>query len=148
MWRFLAAVVCACLLAGGGVLIWQGMARSPAGAAPAAALPLAKDEPAPLAMPPQATEATREQKRFNRYDHDRSGTISSEEYLAARRKAFAKLDINGDGRLDFDEWAIKARTKFSSADGDHSGILTPAEFVTTRVVRKAARPQPCAPETD
>lgn len=148
MWRFLVGVACVLLLAGGGVLIWQGVARSPAVAASTAAPPLAKEEPAPLAMPPQATEATREEKRFNRYDHDRNGTISGEEYLAARRKAFAKLDVDGDGRLNFDEWAIKARTKFASADGDRSGILTPAEFVTTRVVRKAARPQPCAPEAD
>jgi hypothetical protein len=145
MWRFLAGVGCAVLLMGGGILIWQGVARSPAAIVPAAGAPAARGEAEALAMPPQATEASREQKRFNRYDHDRNGGVSSDEYLAARRKAFAKLDTDGDGRLSFDEWAIKARTKFAAADADHSGVLTPAEFATTRVVRKAAKLQPCAP---
>jgi hypothetical protein len=145
MWRFLAGVGCAVLLMGGGILIWQGVARSPAAVVPAAAVPVAQGDAGVLAMPPQATEASREQKRFNRYDHDRSGSVSSEEYLAARRKAFAKLDTDGDGRLSFDEWAIKARTKFAAADADHSGILTPVEFATTRVARKATKLQPCAP---
>lgn len=146
MWRFFAGVACALVLAGGGILIWQGVAKSPPAIVPAAVASAPAAAATPLAMPPQATEATREQKRFNRYDHDRNGTVSAEEYLAARHKAFAKLDTDGDGRLSFDEWAIKARTKFATADADRSGLLTPAEFATTRVVRKTAKPQPCAPE--
>jgi hypothetical protein len=69
------------------------------------------------------------------------GAITRAEYLASRRKAFARLDTNSDGQLSFDEWAIKATAKFTTADGDKSGALTPAEFVTTAVVRKP-KPKP------
>jgi hypothetical protein len=148
MWRFLAGVGCALLLVGGAMLIWQGMAQPPRSAAVHAAAPATPDVADPLSDPPQATEASKEQRRFNRYDHDRNGTVSADEYLAARHKAFAKLDINQDGKLSFDEWAVKARTKFADADADHNALLTSAEFATTRVLRKVAKPQPCVPEAD
>lgn len=148
MWRFLAGVGCTLLLVGGGLLIWQGTAQPPRALAGQAAAPAAPEAATPLADPPQASEATKEQRRFNRYDHDRNGTVSADEYLAARHKAFAKLDVNGDGKLSFDEWATKARAKFAAADADRSGVLTAAEFATTRVARKVAKPQPCVAEAD
>jgi hypothetical protein len=40
---------------------------------------------------------------------------------AARRKAFAKLDKNGNGALSFDEWAVKTIDKFQCADKDRTG---------------------------
>ena len=95
---------------------------------------------------PEALPATREQKRFDRYDKDRNGSITRDEYLMARHKAFAKLDVDGNGTLSFDEWAAKAEAKFASADKDKSGAMNAAEFATTAVKRKA-RPRPkCAPE--
>ncbi|MBA2936204.1 EF-hand domain-containing protein [Sphingomonas sp. CGMCC 1.13654] len=148
MWRYLVGGVAALLMAGAGVLIWSGLAsrdnRIPP--PPAAVMaPAASVAPAVVETPdpPQATEKTKEQKRFSRYDHDKDGKIELSEYLQARRRNFDKLDINHDGKLSFDEYAAKAEAKFAGADADKSGALSPSEFATTRVVRKA-KPR-CAP---
>lgn len=148
MMRFVAGVVSALLLAAAGFFLWTGTAgreRDPLPLAPrAAAVDAAEPSEAPA-----ATERTREEKRFARYDKDRDGAVAREEYLAARRKAFARLDADGDGRLSFDEWAAKAEAKFATADADKSGRLDAAEFATTRVVRKAApRCPPAAAGSD
>lgn len=145
MLRFIAGVVSALLLVTGGFFIWRAQADRGGPALPA---PLAAAESIAaidLAPPPQASERTREEKRFARYDRDRNGAVAREEYLLARRKAFAKLDTNGDGRLTFEEHAIKTTTKFAAADKDKSGALGPAEFATTRIVRKAAPKCACPP---
>jgi len=55
--------------------------------------------------------------------------------------------VNGDGRLSFDEYAVKAVAKFAGADRDRSGVLTPVEFATTRVVRKEKPKAKCPPVT-
>src|SRR3546814_3871441 len=71
--------------------------------------------PAPLpSKAPEASEKTREQKRFDRYDKDRDDIITRDELLAPRRKAYAKLDTDHDGRLSFEEWAIATSEKFRS----------------------------------
>ncbi|MET0269552.1 MAG: EF-hand domain-containing protein, partial [Sphingomonas sp.] len=64
---------------------------------------------------------------------------------AARRKAFAKLDADGDGRVSFEEYAVKTTGKFDKADADRSGTLTATEFATTRVARKAKAKPNCPP---
>lgn len=145
MWRYLAGAAGALLLAGGGLALWQSVDQGPriAPAAPAEAA-----GPAPLEEPPAATEQTREEKRFGRYDKDKDGKVSREEFLATRHKAYAKLDTNGDGRLSFEEWSLKTTTRFADADGDKSSALTPEEFVKTRIARKSVRPAPCVPETE
>jgi len=145
MWRYLVGAVAALLLAGGGLLIWRGGADAQSGlpAAPAAGAIASGVEALP--EPPAASEKTREERRFSRYDKDKDGSVAREEYLASRRKAFAKLDKNGDGRLDFDEWAIKTTTKFAAADADHDAKLTAVEFATTKIVRKTARRVACPP---
>ena len=51
--------------------------------------------------------------------------------LGPRRKAFAKLDKNGNGMLDFEEWAVRTVDKFAEADKDKSAWLTPAEYAVT-----------------
>ncbi|MES2755483.1 MAG: EF-hand domain-containing protein [Pseudomonadota bacterium] len=135
MWRYLVGAVAALLLAGAGVLLIKGSpARGPA--LPAMPATVGQDE-APLPdEAPAATAKTREQRRFNRYDKDRDGAITRDEYLVARRKAYARLDTNGDGRLSFDEWGVKAIGKFATADADKSGAMNAKEFATTAVKRK------------
>lgn len=98
--------------------------------------------------PPAATAKTREEKRFARYDKDKDGSITRDEYLLARRKAYAKLDANGDGALSFEEYAVKTSAKFAGADADRSRMLNPAEFATTKVVRKKKAAAPCSPPRD
>lgn len=146
MGRYLAGVGSALLLMAAGMFLWRAEADKPFAipTAPAAvaAAPLGMID---LAPPPQASEKTREEKRFARYDKDRNGAVARDEYLAGRQKGFAKLDTNGDGRLSLDEYAVKAVTKFTAADKDRNGALNGAEFASTRVIRKA-RPKPnCAP---
>lgn len=146
MGRFLAGVASALLLVTAGFFVWSAQADRASLIPPAPAA--AADAPmgiADVAGPPAATEKTREEKRFARYDKDKNGTVGRDEYLLSRKKAFAKLDVNRNGRLEFDEYAVKTTTKFAGADRDRNGALTAAEFATTRVVRKN-RPKPdCAP---
>ena len=140
MWRYLMGGLATLALVAAGILVFNRNARS------VAALPLAPPASAQAgfaaALPdsvPEASDKTREQKRFDRYDKDRDGTVTREEYLAARRKAFAKLDVNHDGTLSFNEWAVKAEGKFAGADADKSGAMTPVEFAKTAVKRKPPR---------
>ncbi len=147
MWRFLAGVGSAALLMLAGLLVWQARADKPAliPAAPMAAAdaPLGMVD---LAPPPEASERTREEKRFARYDKDKNGAVARAEYLASRQKGFAKLDANGDGRISFEEYAVKAVVKFAAADKDRDSALNATEFATTRVVRTATKAKPkCAP---
>ncbi len=147
MRQFLLGAGAALAAAAGGLFLWTGTASvkpsiAPPSSAGSAIAPFAPD---PMPEPPAASERTREEKRFSRYDKDKNGTIAREEYLAARRKAFAKLDVNGDGRLSFEEYAVKTIAKFTKADADRSGVLNPTEFATTRVVRKAKPRRDCPP---
>jgi hypothetical protein len=140
MWRYLVGGLATLALVAAGVMLFNRSGRSVA-ALPSAPLAVAQSA-ADGALPdsvPQASDRTREQKRFDRYDKDRNGAVSREEYLANRRKAYAKLDTNHDGTLSFDEWAIKAETKFAVADTDKSGAMTATEFATTAVKRKPPR---------
>lgn len=148
MWRYLVGGAAALLMAGAGMLVFNARAsdEGPLPAMPRAAVQSGETtDPLPDAAP-EASERTREQKRFDRYDKDRNDAVTREEYLAARRKAFARLDVNHDGTLSFDEWAVKATTKFAAADKDKSSSLTRTEFATTAVKRKPAR-RDCPPAT-
>jgi hypothetical protein len=133
MARYFAWGAAAFLMLTGAFLLWQGGAEN-ASALPAAPKPRAAT---PFTVVPQTLEApastpkTREQKRFGRADKDDDGRITAAELFDPRRKAFAKLDANGNGALDFKEWAAKTVTKFAAADKDRSGWLTPAEYATT-----------------
>jgi hypothetical protein len=80
---------------------------------------------------PEASAKSREERRFSRADKDKDGKIEAEEILGPRRKAFAKLDLNGNGALSFEEWAVKTIDKYRGADRDRTGWLTPAEYATT-----------------
>jgi hypothetical protein len=134
MARFLAGAAACFLLITGAFLLWQGRAQAPP-LLPAAP-PAAPGQPSMVvarAIPqaPEATAKSREQKRFSRADKDKNGGIAKEELLEPRRKAYAKLDANGNGELSFDEWAVKTLTKFGGADKDRSGWLTAAEYAST-----------------
>lgn len=146
MWRFLAGVGSAVLLMLAGLLVWQAQANKPSliPSAPVAAAdaPLSMVD---LAPPPEASERTREEKRFARYDKDKNGAVGRAEYLLSRQKGFAKLDSNGDGRISFEEYAVKTVTKFTAADKDRNNALNATEFATTRVIRKPKAKPKCPP---
>ncbi|MCP3731785.1 histidine kinase [Sphingomonas sp. MG17] len=149
MWRYFAGGVAALLMAGAGVFLFQSRAAPEAlpPAPPAAQVgngSEAVDEALPaLARIPRASDRTREQKRFDRYDKDRSDGITLAELMEPRRKAFAKLDRDRDGRLSFEEWAVRGMTRFAGADVDKSAVLSRAEFATTAPKRKAAAAPKC-----
>jgi hypothetical protein len=155
MWRYLVGAAAALGLITAGFFLVKSMAESTQAlpvppAKTQAATQVGPDSPKPAddplaspmrfangIVPPTASEFTKEEKRFNRYDKDKNQAITSAEYLAARRKNYDKLDANGDGVLSFAEYAVKSREKFAKADKDKNGILNRTEFSTTRVIRKA-----------
>ena len=92
--------------------------------------------------PPEASELTKEQRRFFRYDRNRDWRITRTEMLSSRTDAFRKLDKDGNNLLDFEEWAVATVTKFEGADADGDNRLTPAEFATT--APKPRRKSRCA----
>jgi hypothetical protein len=132
MLRFFAGVSASFLLLTGAFLIWQSRAEKAPGLPPApqprSASPMLASQPLEA---PEASDKSREEKRFSRADKDKDGKIEPEELLGSRRKAFAKLDTSGNGTLSFEEWAVTTIDKFKGADKDRSGWLTPAEYATT-----------------
>jgi hypothetical protein len=110
MFRFLAGAAAAFLLLTGAFLFWQSSAQEgpllPAAPVPRMASPSMVTAPAQL-QAPEATPKSREEKRFSRVDKDKNGRIEGEQLFGPRRKAFAKLDANGNGTLSFEEWAVK-----------------------------------------
>jgi len=93
--------------------------------------------------PPEATELTREQRRFTRYDRDFDSRISRVEMMSSRTNAFRKLDKDGNNLLTFEEWAVATSGRFEGADANGDMSLSPAEFRTTRPKRKPARKCKC-----
>lgn len=143
MQRMLIGGVAALFMAGGGLLVWQGMANQPslipAPPPPAAIsdkLPEAgADAPAfgpPPPTPPEAPKASREEVRFNRYDRNRDELVSRLEMMGSRTKAFKTLDTDGNDLLTFEEWAAATGQRFASADGNKDQLLTRKEFARTR----------------
>ena len=134
MLRFFAGAAACFLLMMGGFLIWQSRADERPGLpdAPEAraysALMLSTGQPL---RAPEASPKSREELRFSRADKNDDGKIEEEELLGSRRKAYAKLDTNGNGSLSFEEWAHTTIDKFEGADKDKSRFLTPAEYATT-----------------
>jgi hypothetical protein len=150
MWRYLVGAAAALLLVGASIFLFRGSAapKPELPRAPAAQAVAADGEASLPEEAPRASDRTREQKRFDRYDKDRNDAIAREEYFAPRRKAFAKLDADRDGKLSFEEWAVRTTTKFAEADKDKSAVLTRAEFATTAPKRRAAPKCVCPPASD
>lgn len=142
--RIVIGALGALLLTASGIFWWQGRAASSA-APPLAAPSLAADDGESIdELPeadadgvigpdlPEASEQSREQKRFNTLDRDRDSKITRAEMLAQRAKEFRKLDVDGNKLLTFGEWAVKTDNKFKGADRNGDGWLSRVEFVTTR----------------
>ena len=132
MLRFLAGAAACFLLMTGAFLIWQSRAAEG---------PSLPNAPAPRAysasmvsdgslQAPEASAKSREEKRFSRYDKNKDGKVQADEYLAARRRNFEKLDADHNGALSFQEYAVKGIEKFNAAGGK-KGWLSAAECVAT-----------------
>jgi hypothetical protein len=138
MVRFFAGVAACFLMMTGAFLIWQSHAESASSPPPAPPrLSIAGGSMAPIPEAPEADPKSKEQKRFDRADKNKDGTIRLAELVEPRRKPFAKLDADHDGKLSFEEWAVKTIDKFKTADADGNGGLTRAEYATT-----APKPKP------
>ncbi|MFU7528619.1 hypothetical protein [Qipengyuania sp. ASV99] len=138
------------ILAGVGVFWWQGRAQVESNAPPPPVAEEAAIDPDLLPQvdpgditgpaPPQASELTREERRFFRYDRNRDRIITRNEMLSSRSDAFRKLDIDGNNLLTFEEWAVTTADRFDAMDGNGNAELTPAEFATS-----APKPGPRRP---
>lgn len=81
--------------------------------------------------PPEASELTREQRRFFRYDRNRDLKITRNEMLSTRTDGFRRLDVDGNNLLTFEEWAITTSERFEEMDANEDNELTQAEFATS-----------------
>ena len=140
MSRVVLGAVIALVLAGVGMFWWQGRAAVETAAPP----PLVQPEtPSPDVLPtavagdlrgpapPEATELTREEQRFFRYDRNRDRKVTRNEMLSTRSEGFRKLDKDGNNLLDFEEWAVATATRFDSADANGDRSLDLVEFAKT-----------------
>ncbi|WP_438725833.1 hypothetical protein ACR9YC_07345 [Parasphingorhabdus sp. DH2-15] len=105
-------------------------------------LPSADTEGLVGPAPPEATNLTKEQRRFGRYDRNFDKIITRMEMMASRTADFRKLDKDGNNLLTFEEWAVRTSDRFVKADADADGELTPEEFATTKP--KARKKSKCA----
>ncbi|MGE3691821.1 MAG: hypothetical protein AB7F98_10615 [Novosphingobium sp.] len=154
--RIVIGACAALLFAAAGLFWWQGRAEVERGAPPPGlaandaqqpldALPDANGQGLRGAALPEVSEATREERRFNRLDHNRDGRITRNEMLAPRASAFRKLDVDRNNLLSFEEWAVRTGNRFRGADSNGDGVLTRLEFVATRPKRSARPACRCSP---
>ncbi len=149
--RTVLGAVGALLLAAAGLFWWQGHAAIESAAPPPPTQAEIPNESDLEAIPtedgtglmggdlPEANEATREERRFNRFDRNRDNLITRSEALQPRVAMFRKLDKDGNNLLSFEEWAVATSNRFKSGDANGDGSLTRAEFATTKP-KQARRP--------
>jgi hypothetical protein len=146
--RLVLGALLALVMVGIGLFWWQGRAEVEEGAPPPiqqpvtpdpASLPTAKAGDLSGPPPPEATELTREEQRFFRYDRNRDRRVTRNEMLSTRSEAFRKLDKDGNNLLDFEEWAVATVNRFDKADANRDRELDMAEFRSTA-------PRPTAPK--
>jgi len=136
--RIVLGGIIALLLVAVGVFWLQGRAEVERGAPPPAPAE-AKPEGLPSAdvaglqgpAPPEASELSREQRRFFRYDRNRDQRITRDEMLSTRTAAFRDLDADGNNLLTFEEWAVTTVERFDQADANGDRELNAQEFATT-----------------
>lgn len=138
------------VLAGIGTFWWQGRAEVENNAPPPPqldeeivdpeALPIVDPGELKGPAPPEASELTREQKRFFRYDRNRDWKITRNEMLSSRSEGFRKLDTDGNNLLTFEEWAVTTAQRFDEMDANANGELTPAEFATSAPKPRRRKP--------
>ncbi|GGD51816.1 hypothetical protein GRI62_05845 [Erythrobacter arachoides] len=139
--RVVLGAVAALVLVGIGLFWMQGRAEVEQAAPPPepVVVPLEDPDALPSAdpadmrgpAPPEASELTREQQRFFRYDRNRDLKITRNEMLSTRTNAFRALDTDGNNLLTFEEWAITTSERFAEMDGNRDNELTAAEFATS-----------------
>ena len=140
--RMILGAFAALLLASIGLFWWQGRAQVEDAAPPPEpeeaveaedpdALPTADPADMRGPAPPEASELTREQRRFFRYDRNRDLKITRNEMLSTRTDAFRKLDKDGNNLLTFEEWAVTTADRFDGMDANRDRELTQAEFATS-----------------
>ena len=138
--RIVLGAVSALLLASAGIFWWQGRAETERAAPPPpetleiaepGALPSANASGLRGPAPPEATEMSREQRRFARLDRDGDSRITRNEMLSTRTRDFRRLDTDGNNLLTFEEWAVATSNRFKSADANGDGELTQGEFAAT-----------------
>jgi hypothetical protein len=150
--RIVLGAVAALLLAAAGFFWWQGRAEMERGAPPP---DLATKADAPIELPnadphgrgaalPTAVKKlmSTDEKRFNRFDKNRDGTVNRNEMLSTRVKAFQKLDGNHDNLLSFEEWAVKTANRFKEIDRNGDGIIARDElkiYYSAQDAKKAQR---------
>ncbi len=140
--RMVLGAFAALALVAAGLFWWQGRAETERGAPPPEVGLEEKAAPGPLpsadgrgqrgAAPPEASEATREQRRFGRLDRDLDGRITRNEMMSTRTRDFRKLDTDGNNLLSFEEWAVATGNRFKAADGNGDLWLSREEFATTK----------------
>lgn len=149
--RLVLGGVIALVMVGIGLFWWQGRAEVEQGAPPpleqperplAETLPMADAGDLKGPAPPQATELTREEQRFFRYDRNRDRRITRNEMLSTRSDAFRKLDKDGNNLLDFEEWAVATVNRFEGADANGDRELDLVEFGKT-APKQARRTPAC-----
>ena len=136
--RIVLGAFAALLLLGIGLFWLQGRAEVEQGAPPPVA-PTARPEGLPSAdvaglqgpAPPEASELSKEQQRFFRYDRDRDGRITRNEMLSTRTQGFRDLDKDGNNLLTFEEWAVTTVDRFDTADANRDRQLDAKEFAST-----------------
>ncbi|MEY4160036.1 MAG: hypothetical protein RLZZ136_657 [Pseudomonadota bacterium] len=142
--RTLLGAFASLLLVSAGLFWWQGRAATDQGNdPPQLANPLVEqilptESGAGLrgVAPPEVSEATREQRRFDRLDRNRDSKITRTEALMPRVAMFRKLDVDGNNLLSFEEWSVVTTIRFKGADANGDGTLNRAEFATTKPKRK------------
>lgn len=154
--RTLLGAFGALFLAAAGLFWWQGRAAIDPGKLPLVgaasglaggdlALPTANGKGLSGPALPEVSEATREQRRFDRLDRNRDGRITRNEMLAPRVAAFRKLDTDGNNLLTFEEWAVRGSNRFKGADANGDGVLDRTEFATTKPKPRTAPACRCGP---
>ena len=130
-----AAAAAVILLAGGGWGVWNFFLKSP----PVPVAPVApdvnavpKDKPLPPVkkeLVPKSQQEAVQENVLKKYDTNKDGAVSFDEFRNLWSGQFDYLDRNHDGKLDRNEWRHPI---FKDMDLDKSGVLEKQEWMRFR----------------